>query len=113
MYRMLAALIFTGALVPASMAAADCTCRGRDGLAIQLGDMVCLNTASGPRLARCEMVLNNSSWKVTGESCPTARATPVPATFSALPATSAITLAAGHGRGHLWSVRDGSLAQHY
>jgi len=95
MHRMLAALIFAGALVPASMAAADCTCRGRDGLAFQLGEMVCLNTASGPRLARCEMVLNNSSWKVTGESCPTARATPIPKTFSALSATAGSTYVAG------------------
>jgi hypothetical protein len=113
MHRMLAALIFTGALIQTSIAAADCTCRGRDGFDFQLGALMCLNTANGPQLARCEMVLNNSSWKVTGESCPTAGASRIPDTFSALPPTFATTLAAARDPGYLWQKRDGSPAQHY
>jgi hypothetical protein len=33
---------------------------------------VCLKTPSGPRLARCEKVLNNSSWKFLPDACPQA-----------------------------------------
>ncbi|MCB1499485.1 MAG: hypothetical protein KDK07_06795 [Bauldia sp.] len=113
MHRTLAALIFTSALVPASMAAADCTCRARDGVSLRLGETVCLNTANGPRLARCEMVLNNSSWKVTEEDCPTARATRVPATFSALPPGFVRTLTAARDQGRLWPDRGSSVAEHF
>ncbi|MEM7565949.1 MAG: hypothetical protein AAF321_01835 [Pseudomonadota bacterium] len=42
-----------------------CTCRykGRD---IGLGDAICMNG----RMARCEMVLNNTSWAFSEEPCP-------------------------------------------
>jgi hypothetical protein len=55
----------------ASPASADCTCRG-PGVVAQHGQTVCLKTATGYRLARCEMVLNNSSWKFLAEACPEA-----------------------------------------
>lgn len=46
----------------------DCTCRaqGRD---FRMGESVCLNTASGARLASCGMILNNSSWDVSDTPC--------------------------------------------
>lgn len=51
----------------------DCTCRhqGRD---YHLGEVICLSTPNGMREARCEMALNNTSWKITDGPCPTARA---------------------------------------
>jgi hypothetical protein len=55
----------------ASPASADCTCRG-PGVVAQHGQTVCLKTPAGYRLARCEMVLNNSSWKFLTETCPEA-----------------------------------------
>ena len=45
----------------------DCTCRYRDR-DIFVGDAVCMNG----KLARCEMVLNNTSWSVTKDACPIA-----------------------------------------
>ena len=113
MRRLLAALTLVGAIAMAPAALADCTCRGRDGSAVELGGYTCLNTADGPRLARCEMVLNNSSWKVTEEDCPTARATRVPATFSALPPGFVRTLTAARDQGRLWPDRGSSVAEHF
>jgi hypothetical protein len=61
-----AALAFTATIAPAS---ADCTCRA-PGLVAKHGQIVCLNTPQGPRLARCGMVLNNASWKFLPDACP-------------------------------------------
>jgi hypothetical protein len=49
-------------------AAADCTCRagGRD---FDLGASTCLTTPTGARLATCDMVLNNTSWRISGTPC--------------------------------------------
>lgn len=54
-----------------SLANADCTCRA-PGLVAHHGQTVCLRTPDGLRLARCEMVLNNSSWTFLPEACPQA-----------------------------------------
>lgn len=79
MRGMLTALTLLGAIAgQTTMAAADCRCRGADGTIFGLGELACIKTAKGPRLARCEMVLNNSSWTVVRDDCPTAMATPVP-----------------------------------
>jgi len=51
----------------------NCTCRYR-GKSIKLGETVCMQTPGGSRLARCEMALNNTSWKILGGSCPLASA---------------------------------------
>ena len=77
MGRSLAALVVVGAITVAPAALADCTCRGRDGTAVELGGTICLTTTEGPRLARCEMVQNVSSWRTTQDSCPMARFSPV------------------------------------
>ena len=77
MRRSLAPLALLGAIAVAPAALADCTCRGRDGTAVELGGTICLNTTEGPRLARCEMVQNVSSWRTTGDSCPTVLLSPI------------------------------------
>ncbi|CUA84283.1 hypothetical protein Ga0061061_101328 [Chelatococcus sambhunathii] len=46
-----------------------CTCRAK-GRDYELGEVVCLPTSAGPRLATCGMELNNTSWHVTSEPCP-------------------------------------------
>lgn len=56
-----------------SPAAADCTCRG-PGVVAHHGQTICLHTPDGPRLARCDMVLNNSSWTFLPAPCPEASA---------------------------------------
>lgn len=33
------------------------------------GQTACIRTSKGEELARCEMVLNNSSWKMLGTPC--------------------------------------------
>ncbi|MBS8259263.1 hypothetical protein DYI23_03430 [Roseibium polysiphoniae] len=59
--------------------AADCTCRylGQD---YQVGELICLKSPSGKRVAVCGMMLNNTSWKITDAPCPTAQLTPRPKT---------------------------------
>lgn len=57
--------------------AVNCTCRYR-GTDYHLGDAVCLNGPSGPRMATCDMVLNNTSWSMSESPCPTAEMTPLP-----------------------------------
>jgi hypothetical protein len=52
-------------------AGANCTCRG-PGVEATIGETVCLKTPAGLRLARCEMVLNNTSWKFLPDACPQA-----------------------------------------
>jgi hypothetical protein len=45
----------------------DCRCRANDKKYIQ-GETLCLHG----KLARCEMNLNNPSWKIIAQSCPEA-----------------------------------------
>ncbi|WP_421849096.1 hypothetical protein [Oricola sp.] len=64
------------AVAPVSAhAGEDCTCRG-NGKDVAEGQTICLKTAAGPKLARCERVLNNTSWKILDTDCPLARSTP-------------------------------------
>jgi hypothetical protein len=44
------------------------SCRAIGAVAEQ-GETLCINTHGGPRLARCGMVLNVSSWTFLGEGC--------------------------------------------
>jgi len=70
--KLLSASIAVALLCSAvSPVSADCTCRG-PGVVAHHGQTVCLRTPTGPRLARCEMALNNSSWTFLPESCPEA-----------------------------------------
>lgn len=52
-----------------SPALATCTCIYKNGTAKE-GETACIWTAEGNSLARCEKVLNTTSWKLLGESCP-------------------------------------------
>lgn len=62
-------------ILPASAATAgpngDCTCRYQGGDVVE-GQTVCMKTAKGMALARCDRVLNNTSWKFLDQPCPTA-----------------------------------------
>lgn len=55
----------------------DCTCRYR-GSNYHIGDEICLNSPSGPKMATCDMVLNNTSWSMSETPCPTVKMTPLP-----------------------------------
>jgi hypothetical protein len=60
------------ALLPAS-AEADCKCMA-NGRVFHHGEIACLRLPSGAQLARCGMVLNNSSWIKLQDGCPVAEA---------------------------------------
>ena len=55
-----------------STANADCTCRARGGVQALMGQTLCIATPNGLRLARCDKVLNNTSWTFLDEPCPQA-----------------------------------------
>jgi hypothetical protein len=65
-----AVVVLVGAV--SSSASADCTCRARDGIRATLGETICIPTPSGTRLARCDQVLNNTSWTFLDAPCPQA-----------------------------------------
>lgn len=47
-----------------------CECRAPEGRRASLGDRLCLRAADGQwRVAVCDMALNNTSWRTTGETC--------------------------------------------
>ncbi|QKV17743.1 hypothetical protein [Oricola thermophila] len=69
------ATIVVFALCGPALSGEGCTCRG-NGQDIPEGQTVCLKTASGHKLARCERVLNNTSWKLLDADCPTATLPP-------------------------------------
>ena len=66
MERLLLAILFSTVFV--STSAAECTCRGKNVVAAE-GEIVCLTTPTGQRLALCEKVLNNTSWKFLPGNC--------------------------------------------
>ena len=69
-----ASLMFSG---PAT-AGESCNCVA-NGQRVELGQLFCIRTASGKQfLARCERVLNNTSWKRVQDSCPSAQNMSVP-----------------------------------
>jgi hypothetical protein len=47
----------------------DCTCRYAGGDVAE-GQTACIKTAKGMTLARCERVLNNTSWTFLDQPCP-------------------------------------------
>ena len=66
-------------MAPAAAATPDCKCR-YFGQFYNLGERVCIKTPDGLRVARCELMLNNSSWKILNQRCPdlVRRMTPAP-----------------------------------
>jgi hypothetical protein len=78
MQRRLSPALFTAILciVPhAAQAGSQCACRHADGKT-PLGQTACIRTPNGPQMATCEMVLNNTSWKLTDRLCPSAGLSP-------------------------------------
>ncbi|WP_245566139.1 hypothetical protein [Stappia stellulata] len=69
---MAALLLFAAGAASQQDARASCTCRyfGQD---YQLGETVCLRGPNGMQLARCSMLLNNTTWKPLEDGCPTTR----------------------------------------
>jgi len=50
-----------------AFAAQECLANGKS---FQLGQVACLTLAGKSHLARCDMVLNNTSWTKIQDSCP-------------------------------------------
>ena len=63
---------FHGVISGATGEAIPCRCR-HQGSAYRLGDTVCMSTHLGVQLARCDLVLNNTSWIPTGVPCTMSR----------------------------------------
>jgi hypothetical protein len=73
---------FHGVISGATGEPIPCRCR-HQGSAYRLGEEVCMSTHLGVQLARCDLVLNNTSWIPTGVPCtmsrlPTRLASPSP-----------------------------------
>jgi hypothetical protein len=68
-------VVLSGTAIVSPANAADginCSCVA-NGQRIELGRLFCIKTASGKQfLARCERVLNNTSWTRLQDGCPTA-----------------------------------------
>jgi hypothetical protein len=73
----LAVLAFSvgSALDGAAWSASECTCRYA-GASYDLDSCVCIATPGGAERACCGLVLNNTSWRFTGDSCPAASVAP-------------------------------------
>ena len=56
------------ATVPATAGEKGCTCKYVGG-DVKQGDVACIATVKGKSLARCEMVLNNTSWTILNQPC--------------------------------------------
>jgi hypothetical protein len=63
--------LWCAAAFAATPALADCQCRA-NGRIFHHGEVACLHLPSGPQLAQCGMVLNNSSWIKLQDGCPVA-----------------------------------------
>jgi hypothetical protein len=59
---------FHGVISGATGEPIPCRCRYRDS-DFKLGDTVCMNTHLGVQLARCDLMLNNTSWVPIGVPC--------------------------------------------
>jgi hypothetical protein len=77
MERSIALFLATAGLIVTAQlpARADCVCRHPQGKT-QQGETACIRTPTGPQIAVCEKVLNNSSWRFTGKPCPSAAVAP-------------------------------------
>jgi hypothetical protein len=64
--------LFFPAFLWTPVAMADCKCIA-NGRAFHHGEIACIRLPSGPQLAQCGMVLNNSSWIKLQDGCPLAQ----------------------------------------
>ena len=71
------ALVILLALPAAATAGPECRCRYQ-GKEFEQGALACIRIGATTRLARCDMLLNNSSWTFIKDGCPSAALTPLP-----------------------------------
>ena len=48
----------------------DCYCTDSDGKRVEMGETACLRIGSRQVLARCDMSVNNPTWRHEAEGCP-------------------------------------------
>lgn len=81
--RVLALSLAAAAMVAGTVFASPpdrrCTCRNRDGVRYELGQLACIRVGDVAYLARCEMNLNVTTWKKLRDGCPAAELTPATA----------------------------------
>lgn len=68
MRMVLAMVLCLVATAHATAGGKGCRCKYQGG-DVELGQTACIATARGPSLARCEMVLNNTSWTILNQPC--------------------------------------------
>jgi hypothetical protein len=66
----LLSILLTTGLAAEAQAGSACTCRA-DGRNFSQGQIACIRG----KLARCDMNLNNPTWKIVANTCPEARRT--------------------------------------
>jgi hypothetical protein len=69
MTRSISLLTGTFLFLTAHGASAQCTCIFAEGT-VKEGETACIWSAKGKTLARCEKVLNVTSWKLLDRACP-------------------------------------------
>lgn len=74
---MMATVLFAGPV----LAAPECLANGQS---FEIGRTTCLSVAGKNHLARCDMILNNTSWTKIDEGCPSDM---VPDTANSTPAS--------------------------
>lgn len=73
------ALLGSALSASAASAGTDIACHCvANGTTYGLGQVICLKLGTKPFMARCEQVLNNTSWKKLQDGCPSAQLTPIP-----------------------------------
>ena len=82
MGKLILALLLLLALASSALAGPECRCRylGRE---FEHGALVCITLDGRSKLARCDMLLNNSSWTFLKDGCPSALMTPLRNEFAA------------------------------
>ena len=84
LHMLTAAGLLAGALAAPAAADPNCKCRFQ-GTRYELGTVMCIMG----KLARCEMLLNNTSWKPIANTCPQASAPMTPRPGKAAHASTA------------------------
>jgi hypothetical protein len=81
------ALAIAATAVTPALAQPECLANGKS---FQLGQSTCLTLAGQSYLARCDKVLNNSSWTKVEDTCPGDTPAPHPAAPSTTPAPNPV-----------------------